>query len=640
MVKIGMFLPEERMVEPARKIIEENHLDVVYLEAVHTVDAVNKARIAVEAGAHILVARGYQAKLIKEYTNIPVVEIRFHAQEIGLLIQKAKTILKKEHPHIALIAFENMLCDMSYMEQLFDIRLDVIYLKRIEEAESIIADFEERPDLIIGGEGTCRAAETMGYSTLFYQSTEESLKEALLAAKNASYAAESERNTAQFETVLDTSFNGIIKVNAEGRVIVVNKLVENLLGKNSEDLVGKSLTEILPGIDSLLIENILSGKSESYSTSVSVRKKTWMAMIAPIQYDNQITGAILSLQKLADNSKKTKDIQGDMLLHGFAAQTKFEDIQTENAQMRKMLETAKMYALSEHAVMIYGQAGTEDYLLAEAIHNNSIRKVGPYVSINMRGMDKEHQMEELFRREAGDTVSTFGAKGAMIKANHGTLFIKGIEHLTLRVQHQILRTMLSRAQMRTDAQPLDTLDVRIIGSSKINLKHLVEKGEFSEELYYMLQSLVLEIPSLNERPEDLRNCFDKELKIYKEKYNRPLSVTEGAYKKLQELRWTGNGIQLRSFCERLVLTAKKRMIDEVVLQNLYDELFPHVEESHGEKRILVYRSQETDELEELLERFHGNRKLVAEELGISTTTLWRRMKKYGIEANYGGNELL
>ena len=125
-----------------------------------------------------------------------------------------------------------MLCDMSYMEQLFDIRLDVIYLKRIEEAESIIADFEERPDLIIGGEGTCRAAETMGYSTLFYQSTEESLKEALLAAKNASYAAESEkRNTAQFETVLDTSFNGIVKVNAEGKVIVVNKLVENLSGK-------------------------------------------------------------------------------------------------------------------------------------------------------------------------------------------------------------------------------------------------------------------------------------------------------------------------------------------------------------------------------------------------------------------------
>ena len=92
-----------------------------------------------------------------------------------------------------------------------------------------------------------------------------------------------------------------------------------------------------------------------------------------------------------------------MLLHGFAAQTKFEDIQTENAQMRKMLETAKMYALSEHAVMIYGQAGTEDYLLAEAIHNNSIRKVGPYVSINMREWIR-HTEEELSDEKPVDTV--------------------------------------------------------------------------------------------------------------------------------------------------------------------------------------------------------------------------------------------
>ena len=95
MVKIGMLLPEERMVEPARKIIEENHLDVVYLEAVHTVDAVNKARIAVEAGAHILVARGYQAKLIKEYTNIPVVEIRFMHRRLVCSFRKQRRFLRK-----------------------------------------------------------------------------------------------------------------------------------------------------------------------------------------------------------------------------------------------------------------------------------------------------------------------------------------------------------------------------------------------------------------------------------------------------------------------------------------------------------------------------------------------------------------
>lgn len=630
-----MLLPEERMIEPAKRIIEENKLDVAYIKAVHTVDAVNEARNAVEAGAHILVARGYQAKLIKQYTNIPVVEMRFHVQEIGLLIQKAKTIVKKEHPYIVLIAFENMLCDLSYVEELFHVRFKVVYLNRIEEAEGIIAGLEEAPDIIIGGEGTCRAAETIGYPALFYQSTEESLKEALLAAKNASYAAESEKlNSAQFETVLDTSFNGIIKVNAEGRIIVINKLVENLLGRNNEDVVGADLTEVLPEIDGTMVGKVLSGQSEGYSTSISMRKKSWMVLVAPIQYDGKITGAILSLQKLEERKETTAKIQADMLLHGFTAQTGFRDITTENLGMKEVLETAKMYALSEQPVVIYGQAGTEDYLIAEAIHNNSIRKAGPYVSINIRGMDKERQMEELFQRDAADIVSQFGAKGAMVKAHHGTLFIKGIEHLTLRVQHQILRTMLSRAQMRTDAQPLDTLDVRIIGSSKVNLKHLVQKGEFSEELYYMIQGLILEIPSLNERPEDLKYKFDSEMNRYKEQYKRPLVVTEGGYRKLQELQWDGNMLQLKTFCERLVLTAKKRVVDEVMMQKLYDELYPHVKEQNGERKVIVYKTPEAEKLEELLEEYHGNRKQVAEELGISTTTLWRRMKKYGIEANY------
>jgi len=136
----------------------------------------------------------------------------------------------------------------------------------------------------------------------------------------------------------------------------------------------------------------------------------------------------------------------------------------------------------------------------------------------------------------------------------------------------------------------------------------------------------------------LKYYFDTEMKRYKDQYNRPLVVTEGGYKKLQELQWNGNMIQMKSFCERLVLTAKKRTVDEVMIQNLYTALYPYVEESRGEKKVVIYKSPEAAELGALLERLHGNRKLVAEELGISTTTLWRRMKKLGIEANYGGGE--
>lgn len=636
MVKIGMLLPEADMVPMAQKVVKDMNVEIACLKAISSVDAVNEARLAVEAGAKIVIARGYQAKMIKHYTNIPLIEMKLHAQEIGLLLQKAKLMVKKEHPVIALIAFDNMLCDMSYMEELFGVTLKVAVMKRSEETPGILDEMEAyHPDLVIGGEITCNEAERRGYLTLFYRATEESIKEALESARAMAFAAEIEKqNTAQFETVLDTSFNGIVKVNMDGNIIVVNKLVEKLIGKEKEDVVGCALTEVFPQIDMELVGRILKGESENLSTSISLGNKAFMLLMAPIEYDEVINGAIITLHQIADGARGTKRESNKMLLHGFSAKTDFGSIYTENAWMKKVLEDAKTFALSESPILIYGQAGIEDYLIAEAIHNNSNRKAGPYVSINMRGMDKEHQMEELFRREPVESQRDMAGKGAMIKADHGTLFIKGMEHLTLRVQHQILRTMLFRAQMRTDAQPIDSVDVRIIGSSKVDLKQMVQQGTFSEEFYYMLQGLTLKVPSLNQRAEDLRHYFDREFGRYSEMYNRHLKITDGGYQKLSELPWNGNMIQLKAFCERLVLSTEKRVVDEIVLQKLFEELYPEMKEIKGESRMVIYRSPESTRLAEILERCHGNRNQAAKELGISTTTLWRRMKKYGVEAKY------
>ena len=636
MVKIGMLLPEADMVPMAEKVVKDMNVEIACLKAISSVDVVNEARLAVEAGAKIVIARGYQAKMIKQYTNIPLIEMKLHAQEIGLLLQKAKLMVKKEHPVIALIAFDNMLCDVSYMEELFGVTLKVAVMKRSEETPGILDKMGAyHPDLVIGGEITCNEAERRGYLTLFYRATEESIKEALESARAMAFATEIEKqNTAQFETVLDTSFNGIVKVNMHGNIIVVNKLVEKLIGKEKEDVVGCALAEVFPQIDMDLVGRILKGESENLSTSISLGNKAFMLLMAPIEYDEVINGAIITLHQIADGARGAKRESNKMLLHGFSAKTDFGSIYTENVSMKKVLEDAKTFALSESPILIYGQAGIEDYLIAEAVHNNSNRKAGPYVSINMRGMDKEHQMEELFRREPVESQRDMAGKGAMIKADHGTLFIKGMEHLTLRVQHQILRTMLSRAQMRTDAQPIDALDVRIIGSSKVNLKQMVQQGTFSEEFYYMLQGLTLKVPSLNQRVEDLRHYFDREIERYSEMYNRHLKITDGGYQKLAKLPWNGNTIQLKAFCERLVLSTEKRVVDEIVLQKLFEELYPEMKETKGESRMVIYRSPESIELSEILERCHGNRNLAAKELGISTTTLWRRMKKYGVEAKY------
>lgn len=637
MVKIAVLVRYSGMTKIAERIAKEQDIDIACIKTIETVDTVNEARMAVESGAHIIVARGYQAKLIKRYTNIPLVEIRLHAQEIGLLLKKAKVIAKKERPRVGLIAFKNMLCDMSHMEELFGVELFIDYLEKIEEVSEKLEEMSKKsPDLIIGGEITCREAEKMGYPALFYESTEESISEALLAAKKMAYAAEAEKqNTALFETVLDTSFNGIIKVNTEQKIIVVNKIIENILGKNAEEIIGLTLDRAFPEIDREAADCILKGRRESYTTSVNLRKQAWILLAAPIQYDGQITGAILSLQKVSQTFRKDQGGQKDMFLHGFVAQTTFRHIYTENERMKGALELAKMYALSDSPVLFYGEEGTEYYLISEAIHNNSARKSGAYISINTRGMSKEQQMEVLFGIETGETDGQARRNGAFVKADHGTVFIKGVEHLTLRVQHQICRMLMSHSISRTDASPMDNLDVRIMAFSKVNLRSLVKTGEFSEELFYLLSGLTVDIPPLNERPEDLKYYFEKFFKENCKKYHKYFVLTQGVYDRIGRLSWKGNVIQLQRFCERLVLTSEKRSIDEVMVQKLYEELYPYIGESGGRDKVIVYKSKEAVELGALLEKYHGNRNLVAQELGISTTTLWRRMKKYGIEAAYG-----
>lgn len=639
MTKIAILLPYEDMAETARKVINENHYQIEYMKVIESENAVNEARAAAEQGADIIIARGYQAQLIKEYTNIPVVEMRFHAQEIGLLLQRAKKLSHKECPAIGLIAFENMLCDLSHMEELFDVRLRIAYMERIEEAPDILHGMKkEGVDCVIGGDTVNREAEKIGCLSIKFKATEESIGDAMERAKNMAYAVENEkRNAAQFETVLDTSFNGIIKINSSGRIIAINRLIENLLGKNMEDVKGELLYDIFPQIDKWIVDDILSGARENCSSSIEVRGRNWMFLAAPIQFDSQITGAILSLHAITEIVRKDRKLANDMLLHGFTAETRFSNIYTENETMRGVLETAREYSLSDSPVLIYGETGTEYYQISEAIHNNSIRKGGPFVSVNISGLEQEKQMEVLF----GSRNGTFGKnpqeKGAVIRANHGTLLIRDIERLTVQAQYQLIRVILDGAVNRTDAMPMENIDVRIIVAARKNLRYSVNKGQFQESLYYVLHGLTLEIPPLNRRREDLQHYIDKYFKEFCRKYNKYLVITEGGYERLMQFSWQGNKLQLKAFMERLVLTAKKRSIGEGAIQKLFGELYPYVGEAGGGEKVVVYKTEEAVKISELLKKHRGNRKLAAEELGISTTTLWRKMNKYGIESKFGAD---
>lgn len=672
MAKIGILVPRENMRQEAMELLKKFDLDVVCCRTIRTADTMNAAREAVEAGAQIIIARGYQAKLLREHTKIPLIEIRFSAQEICLFLRRAKEITGKAHPHVAIIAFENMLPDMTYIASLMEVELTVSCMDKVEEASVVLEGYEgRRPDLIIGGEVTCEAARERGYLTLFYSSTTDSIATAMKMARNLSTVLDSEQQQAvRFETVLDSSFNAIVQLNAERTVLSMNPTAEKLLNIEEKEAVGRKVDELLPDVNLHPLDQVLSGSRESMTTSIDLNKEAFMVLVASIRFETRITGAILSFRQLSAMSGLSRQAKRELLLSGYRTTVTFRDLHTKDAHMREMLETAETFALSDSPVLLYEEEGNEASMIARAIHNNSDRKSGPFVSLDIRDLYPEEQVDALLHRglpqnkeQEGSKASSGAASrkrlydrfendrpregnsadagspeslatGAMVRANHGTLFINRIEKLTLQAQHQLLRTLLPWTQIHADARPITTLDVRIIACAKKNLLPSVEADTFSEELYYHFSGLTLSIPALESRPEDLKEVFRRRMEKYSTKYHRHLQVTEESLRLISGLRWPGGYCQVDAFCERLVLSSKKRRIDEQVIRSLYNIMYPEVREVKGEQRLVVYDAPEAQKIRELLEKYDGDRAAVAEELGISKTTLWRHMKKYNVSAKF------
>jgi transcriptional regulator with PAS, ATPase and Fis domain len=635
MSKIAILLPKEYMLEQARNVIREDELDIDILKVIKTSDSVYEARQAVEQGAEVVLARGVQAAFIRQYTNIPVAELTLTGQEIGLMIASAKKkVPDKKCPQIALIGFKNMFSDTTYADELFDIRLKFYDITAIEQAaEKVDLAIQEGADVLLGGDTVNALAAQKGIPAQFIDSTEESIRSAIGVAKKMILTAEAEKNfTAQFETVLDNSYNGILEIDENKEIMIVNRAGEELFHKKASQLEGTALEKVIPELEQRYIDDVLSGKRDSFMTSVYVAGVPMMLTAAPIQYENKIRGAIISLYRNASVRKNDADELHSYYLKGYVAHAHFSDIRITGKEMEYCVELSKMYALSKNPVLICGEDGTDKEKLAQCIHNNSSYKAGPFVAVNCSGMTEQMQVDRLFGNLDAEDESM--KKGALAIGDHGTIVISEIEKLSLLCQYRLYRAIRYDSLIQNDLERSQTLDNRIIAITGADLYQYVEQGRFRQDLYYLLNSLTVEIPPLRKRPQDIRAIVEDCRVRFTKRYARFPKIAEDAMEALAGFGWQGNEIQLESFCERLFLTSPKKTITSDYVYFLLDTLYPVKERISEDGTTVIYQHPEAARLTELLEKHQGNRSAVAKELGISTTTLWRRMKKYGVINKY------
>ncbi len=637
MGKVAVLVPREEMLYHAHNILQEKrkskqHYEIGDMKVVRTKNAVMEARQSIAGGASMIIARGLQASLIKQYTDIPVIEIVATAQEMALLVVKAKQILKKENPVIAVVGFQNMFCDMSYFDSIYAIELRTFYAENNEDLRmTTMRAVEENVDLIIGGEVAVETAAQAGIPSLFLSNTEDSIRNAFSMADSVSYAMEVEKkNAAQMETLLDYSFGGVVNVDGNGKIIAVNALMEGILGQPRKKLTGSFLTEIFPDLDHVRTERMLSQGGDGFSTFLMVNGTSVFAMLAPVLIEGEVDGLILTCHKMKKKvSTNQQEVQKKRTANGLIALGRFEDILQESPAMQDCVHQAKLFSLSDFPVLIEGEAGTQKRLIAQSIHNASFRSRNAFADISCRGLSEEEQF-----------LLLFDEKGAVLQADGGTVFMDDGEYLHPANQYRLLQLIRYKICCGKELQRNKHADVRVLFalSEPGRLEGAVETGAFRKDLYYLLQGLCLNIPPLRECREDVKQLLENTVRDCCERFDRYHAFTPGAMEALLNYPWPGNRYQVENFCERLVLTASKRLLDEKMVLGVLTELFEKAERKQDLQTANIKEAAQPeswkDEQEELLaktlKKNGGNRKKTAQELGISKSTLWRWMKKYSL----------
>ena len=211
---------------------------------------------------------------------------------------------------------------------------------------------------------------------------------------------------------MDYSFSGVAHIDGEGKILAVNPLLEDMLGQPGKKLTGRLLAEVFQDLDLSQVEQILKKGGNSYGAFLRVRGFSIYAILAPVLVEGKVEGAILTCHKMAQKLTVEQESQKKRHSNGLIALGQFSDILQESPAMGQCVGRAKLYAMSDLPVLIEGEAGTEKRLMAQSIHNASLRSRNAFADVSVRGLADEEQFALLF-----------GEKGAAVQADGGTLLL-------------------------------------------------------------------------------------------------------------------------------------------------------------------------------------------------------------------------
>jgi len=439
-------------------------------------------------------------------------------------------------------------------------------------------------------------------------------------------------------TILDCIADGVFTVDEAWRITSFNRAAERITGVKATTAIGRRCSDVFHADicerGCVLAQTVDTGQEhiDRPARILDARGRSIPVSVSTaILHDPEgnLLGAVETFRDLSAIEQLRREISNRYT---------FEDIVGKSDALKKVFAILPDVASSDATVLIEGPSGSGKELIARAVHNLSDRRDGPYVAVNAGALPTELVESELFGyRRGAFTDAKKDKPGRIALAEGGTIFFDEVSELSPATQVKLLRVLQERQYEPLGSTETLPANVRVVAATNKRLAELVSRGEFRDDLYFRLAVVRISMPSLRERREDIPLLVEHFVRRFNAKRGKHIAgVTPEAMAVLMRHDWPGNVRELENAIEYAFVLCRNRHIDVEHLPEELQQSTRPPNSAGGRRRQQPLQRAEAEAIRAALDRVGGKVGRAAAELGISRTTLWRRMKKHGIRPDRTG----
>ena len=435
-----------------------------------------------------------------------------------------------------------------------------------------------------------------------------------------------------FNVILNSIADGVFTTDNEGKITFINKAAEEITGFSSKEAIGHFCFDIFRADicqTRCALKETLKTKKEITNLSVTILNKDGKKMPISISTGvlknekGQTIGGVETFRDLSTIEELKKELSQKYTLG---------DIISKNHKIHEIFNILPDIAESDSTVLVQGASGTGKELFAKAIHNLSRRKTKPFVKVNCGALPDTLLESELFGYVKGAFTDARKDKlGRFALAHEGTIFLDEVGDMSPALQVKLLRVLQEKEFEPLGSTSPRKTDVRIIAATNKDLSKLVNEGNFRDDLFYRLNVVKIELPLLRERREDIPLLIDAFVQKFNAKMGKQVTgVSDEVMRTLMRYDYPGNVRELENIIEHAFVLCKGDRIDLGCLPKEFAGDQGEITAFAPSKEETPFQKAESEIIERTLKKYDGNRIKTAKELGLDRTTLWRKIKKYGL----------